>query len=69
MNEEAKGTDVITTVIAPSIIDTPPNRLAMPDADFSKWVRPELIADVVYNYCQPGMAIVREPVLKVYNNA
>ena len=69
MNDEAKGTDVITSVISPSTIDTPQNRAAMPDADFSKWVKPEAIATVVYNYCTPGMSIVREPVLKVYNHA
>lgn len=44
MNEEAEGKDVITQVIVPSTIDTIANRKAMPDADFSKWVRPEAIA-------------------------
>lgn len=69
MNDEAKGTDVVTTVISPSTIDTPENRKAMPDADFSKWVTPESIATIVYEYCTPLMSIVREPVIKVYNNA
>jgi len=68
MNDEAKGTDVVTSVISPSTIDTPENREAMPDADFTKWVIPEAIATIVYNYCTPGMSIVREPVIKVYNN-
>jgi NAD(P)-dependent dehydrogenase (short-subunit alcohol dehydrogenase family) len=31
MNEEAKGTDVVVSVIAPSTIDTPQNRKSMPD--------------------------------------
>ena len=69
MNDEAKGTNVVTSVISPSTIDTPQNREAMPDADFSKWVTPEAIAAVVYNYCAPGMSAIREPVIKVYNNA
>ena len=69
MNDEAKGTDVVTTVISPSTIDTPENRKAMPDADFLKWVTPESIATVVYEYCTPVMSIVREPVIKVYNKA
>jgi NAD(P)-dependent dehydrogenase (short-subunit alcohol dehydrogenase family) len=69
MNDEAKGTDVITSVISPSTIDTPENRQAMPDADFLKWVKPEAIATVVYRYCTPEMIIIREPVLKVFNNA
>ena len=45
MNEEAKGTNVVTNVIVPSTIDTPQNREAMPHADFNKWVTPEAIAD------------------------
>ncbi|MDP4265319.1 MAG: SDR family NAD(P)-dependent oxidoreductase, partial [Bacteroidota bacterium] len=32
MNDEAKGHDVVTTVIVPSTIDTPQNRKSMPDA-------------------------------------
>ncbi|MGL4233700.1 MAG: SDR family NAD(P)-dependent oxidoreductase, partial [Casimicrobium sp.] len=42
MNEEARaaGADVVTSVIVPSIIDTPQNRKDMPSADFSKWVTP-----------------------------
>ena len=35
------------TVIVPSTIDTPQNRSAMPDADFSKWVTPEYIAQKI----------------------
>lgn len=69
MNEEAKGKDVITTVISPSTIDTPQNRSSMPDADFDHWVKPEMIAEIVFNYCQPDAIILREPVLKVYHNA
>jgi NAD(P)-dependent dehydrogenase (short-subunit alcohol dehydrogenase family) len=33
--------------VSPSIIDTPPNRAAMPDADPSKWVTPDQIADAI----------------------
>src|SRR5580765_2393679 len=39
MNEEAREHNVITSVIAPSIIDTPQNRKSMPNADPSKWVK------------------------------
>jgi NAD(P)-dependent dehydrogenase (short-subunit alcohol dehydrogenase family) len=69
MNAEAKGTDVITHVIVPSTIDTPANRKSMPDADFSKWVTPEAIAEVIYFYCSDKSAIIREPVIKVYGNS
>ncbi|HEY0433405.1 MAG TPA: SDR family NAD(P)-dependent oxidoreductase [Chitinophagaceae bacterium] len=69
MNAEAKGHDVVTSVIAPSIIDTPPNRRSMPDADFDNWVRPEDIANTVWFYCSKDAAAIREPVLKIYNNS
>jgi NAD(P)-dependent dehydrogenase (short-subunit alcohol dehydrogenase family) len=35
--------------IAPLIIDTESNRKWMPDADFSKWIKPSEIGDVVYS--------------------
>jgi len=69
MNEEAKGHDVITSVIVPSTIDTPQNRKAMPDAKFENWVKPEAIADVIASYCDDTMSIVKEPLIKVYGNA
>ncbi|MFT3683058.1 MAG: SDR family NAD(P)-dependent oxidoreductase [Ferruginibacter sp.] len=68
MNDEAKGTNVVTAVLVPSTIDTPQNRKSMPDADFSKWVKPEAIADTVYFYCTEEAAAVREPVIKMYGN-
>ncbi len=69
MNEEAKGTNVVTSVIVPSTIDTAPNRNAMPDADFDTWVKPEAIANVIHFYCTEDAAAIREPVIKIYNNA
>ncbi|WP_205185616.1 SDR family oxidoreductase, partial [Burkholderia sp. LMG 13014] len=38
---------VTVNAILPSIIDTPPNRADMPDADFTRWVRPEQIAATI----------------------
>ena len=69
MNEEAKGTDVVTNVIVPSTIDTPQNRASMPHADFKKWVTPEAIADVIYFYCSEEGAALREPVIKIYGGS
>jgi NAD(P)-dependent dehydrogenase (short-subunit alcohol dehydrogenase family) len=66
MNAEAKETNVVTTVVVPSIIDTAINRKAMPDADFGKWVKAEDIANVIYFHCTDEAAALREPILKVY---
>lgn len=69
MNNEARGKNVVTSVVVPSTIDTPPNRNSMPDADFDNWVKPEAIADVIYWHCTDESSVLREPVLKVYNNS
>lgn len=45
--DELKRQGVNVNCILPSIIDTPPNRAAMPDANFAEWVAPEHIAGVV----------------------
>ncbi len=69
MNDEAKGNNVVVNVIVPGTIDTPQNRKAMPDADFSKWTKAEAIADIIFWYCSNEASVLREPVIKVYNNA
>jgi NAD(P)-dependent dehydrogenase (short-subunit alcohol dehydrogenase family) len=43
---EHKGKITVNAVL-PSIIDTAANRASMPKADFSKWVAPQELADVI----------------------
>ena len=69
MNEEAKGKNVVTSVVIPSTIDTPQNRQSMPEAKFENWVKAEQIADVIFFYSTEQGSVVREPFIKVYNNA
>lgn len=69
MNKEAKGKNIVTNVIVPGTIDTPQNRKSMPDADFNNWVQPSQIADVIYYYSGNEAAVLRESVIKVYNNS
>lgn len=69
LNETAKGTNVVTSVVAPSTIDTHANREAMPDADTSKWVKSEQIADLMEFICSDKGDPIREPVYKMYNQA
>jgi NAD(P)-dependent dehydrogenase (short-subunit alcohol dehydrogenase family) len=69
LNAEAKGKNVVSAVIVPSTIDTLDNRSAMPDANVDNWVKPEQIAEQLEFICsEKGMAL-REPVIKMYNNA
>lgn len=69
MNEEAKGKNIVTSVVVPSTIDTAQNRKSMPDADPSKWVKAEDIANIIYFYCTDEAAVLREPLIKLYNNS
>jgi NAD(P)-dependent dehydrogenase (short-subunit alcohol dehydrogenase family) len=69
MNQEARGTNVVTSVIVPGTIDTAANRASMPTADFDSWVKPAAIAEAVYFYCTEEAAPLREPIIKLYNNS
>jgi NAD(P)-dependent dehydrogenase (short-subunit alcohol dehydrogenase family) len=47
MSAELKDRGINVNCVMPSIIDTPQNRAAMPDADASRWVAPEALAEVM----------------------
>jgi NAD(P)-dependent dehydrogenase (short-subunit alcohol dehydrogenase family) len=47
MAAELKHKGIRVNCILPGTINTPQNREAMPNADFSRWVEPEAIADVI----------------------
>ena len=47
LDAEYRDTGIRCNAILPSVIDTPANREAQPDADWSKWVPPEEVAKVV----------------------
>jgi NAD(P)-dependent dehydrogenase (short-subunit alcohol dehydrogenase family) len=66
---ELKGTGVRVNTILPSIIDTEPNRQAMPKADFAKWPKPEDIARVILFLCSDEARVVHGAALPVYGNS
>lgn len=47
LSAEVREHGIAVNSIAPSIIDTPANREAMPDADPGRWVAPETLAQTV----------------------
>ena len=47
LSEELRHKGINVNAVLPSIIDTPPNREGMPDADFSRWVAPQQLANVI----------------------
>lgn len=66
---DLKGTGVRVNSILPSIIDTKANRAAMPDADFSKWPKPEEIARVILFLCSNDAAVVHGAAIPVYGQS
>lgn len=47
LSAELRDQGINVNAVLPSIIDTPANRQAMPDADYSKWVSPADLANVI----------------------
>lgn len=63
---EIKGSGVTVNAIAPSIIDTAANRSSMPDEDFSRWVSPESIAEMICDLCSEAAGSLNGNTLKAY---
>ncbi|MGQ9909476.1 MAG: SDR family NAD(P)-dependent oxidoreductase [Candidatus Flexifilum sp.] len=55
--------------VLPSVIDTPPNRQSMPNADFSKWVTPQDVANAIAFLCSDEARALHGVSLEVYNRA
>jgi NAD(P)-dependent dehydrogenase (short-subunit alcohol dehydrogenase family) len=67
--EDLKGTNVRVNSILPSIIDTSANRRVMPNADFSKWPKPEEIAQVILFVCGEEARLIHGASIPVYGNS
>jgi NAD(P)-dependent dehydrogenase (short-subunit alcohol dehydrogenase family) len=66
LSEEVKDRGVTVNAILPGTIDTPQNRKAMPQADTSKWVAPEAIADVVVFLASDGARAITGAAVPVF---
>jgi NAD(P)-dependent dehydrogenase (short-subunit alcohol dehydrogenase family) len=64
--KEVKGTGVSATAIAPSMIDTPEARAQNPQADTSKWVTRETIAEVLVSLAGEGGGAMNGTTVKVF---
>lgn len=66
---EVKGTGVRVNSVLPSIIDTEANRKAMPNADFSKWPKPQEIARVILFLCSDDAKAIHGAAVPVYGDS
>ena len=67
--EEWKGENIRVNAIAPSVMDTPENRRAMPDADPSLWPTTPQVADVIGFLVSDAGAIVTGATVPVFGRA
>jgi len=64
--EELAPEGIWVNAVAPSILDTPANRAAMPEADASRWPTPEEIARTIAFLASPDNACTRGAIVPVY---
>ena len=66
LNAEGKDHNLTASVLVPGTIDTPDNRRAMPNADFSKWISPDAMADVMLRICADADYARENPVISMF---
>jgi NAD(P)-dependent dehydrogenase (short-subunit alcohol dehydrogenase family) len=69
LDVEYRKEGVRCNAILPSVIDTPANRESQPDADHSKWVKPEEIANVVCFLVSGKSVVTSGAAVPVYGRA
>lgn len=67
--QETAGEEIWVNAVAPSILDTPANRAAMPEADHSGWVAPSAAAEVIAFLASPDNRVTRGAIIPVYGGA
>lgn len=67
--EEVVGRGILVNAVVPSIMDTPANRAAMPDADHSKWAKLDDVAATVCFLASPQNTVTRGGLVPVYGGA
>lgn len=67
--EEVAGRGVLVNAVAPSIMDTPANRAAMPKADAAAWPKVEEVAATILFLASPANAVTRGAVVPVYGRS
>jgi NAD(P)-dependent dehydrogenase (short-subunit alcohol dehydrogenase family) len=67
--EELAPRGVWVNAVAPSILDTPANRAAMPDADIDAWPKVDEVARTIVFLASPENAVTRGAIVPVYGRS
>jgi NAD(P)-dependent dehydrogenase (short-subunit alcohol dehydrogenase family) len=67
--EEVVQADILVNAVAPSTMDTPANRAAMPKADFNAWTKVEDVAATILFLASPENRVTRGGVVPVYGKS
>jgi NAD(P)-dependent dehydrogenase (short-subunit alcohol dehydrogenase family) len=67
--EEVAKQDVLVNAVAPSVMDTPANRVDMPKADFALWPKVEEVAATILFLASPENRVTRGAVVPVYGRS
>jgi NAD(P)-dependent dehydrogenase (short-subunit alcohol dehydrogenase family) len=66
LSEEVAKLGILVNAVAPSIMDTPANRVAMPSADHASWPKVEEVAATILFLASPQNAVTRGAIVPVY---
>ena len=66
---ELQGEQILVNAVIPSIIDTPPNRAAMPAADHASWPKPTEIASAIGFLVSPANVLTSGALVPVFGRA
>jgi len=66
ISAEVKDHGINVNCVLPTIIDTPANRQQMPKSDFSKWVKPDAMADVLVFLASDAARAIHGAAIPVY---
>jgi len=67
--EEVKNDDILVNAVLPSVMDTPANRKAMPNADVAKWPKVVEVAQAIRFLASPENALTTGALVPVYGKA
>jgi len=67
--EEVATDGILVNAVAPSILDTPANRAAMANADYSRWPKVEEVAATILFLASPDNRVTRGAVVPVYGKS